>query len=140
MSKQPPPAPTASTIGPCPTIIQISRTPGTGSLPSTFALPDHPLVRRSQVSDTGIWLIIHYISLLPLSYLEFCSGLCPAKGAFFSLRNRKFICQKTSYALKIKSISTGNFPFSETVDCIFVHLKCCSLKSAYMSCTLVQVF
>ena len=27
MSKQPPPAPTASTIGPCPTITQISRTP-----------------------------------------------------------------------------------------------------------------
>ena len=27
MSKQPPPAPSASTIGPCPTIIQISRTP-----------------------------------------------------------------------------------------------------------------
>ena len=27
MSKQPQPAPTASTIGPCPTIIQISRTP-----------------------------------------------------------------------------------------------------------------
>ena len=27
MSKQPPPAPIASTIGPCPTIIQISRTP-----------------------------------------------------------------------------------------------------------------
>ena len=27
MSKQPPPAPTASTVGPCPTIIQISRTP-----------------------------------------------------------------------------------------------------------------
>ena len=27
MSKQPPPAPTANTVGPCPTIIQISRTP-----------------------------------------------------------------------------------------------------------------
>ena len=27
ISKQPPPAPTASAIGPCPTIIQISRTP-----------------------------------------------------------------------------------------------------------------
>ena len=27
MSKQPPPAPTASAAGPCPTIIQISRTP-----------------------------------------------------------------------------------------------------------------
>ena len=27
MSKQPPPAPIASAIGPCPTIIQINRTP-----------------------------------------------------------------------------------------------------------------
>ena len=27
MSKHPPPAPTAGAIGPCPTIIQISRTP-----------------------------------------------------------------------------------------------------------------
>ena len=27
MSKQPPPAPTASTIGPCPTVFQVSRTP-----------------------------------------------------------------------------------------------------------------
>ena len=70
MSKQPPPAPTASTIGPCPTVIQVSRTPqhwkftqhlrttrpphcptvikivgrpGTGSLPSTIAPPYHPL-------------------------------------------------------------------------------------------------
>ena len=43
MSKQSPPALTASAIGPCPTIIQISRTLGTESLPSTIALPDHPL-------------------------------------------------------------------------------------------------
>ena len=43
MSKQPPPAPTASAIGPCPTIIQIVGRPGTGSLPSTFAPLDHPL-------------------------------------------------------------------------------------------------
>ena len=42
MSKQPPPAPTASAIGPCPTIIQIVGRPGTGSLPSTIAPPDHP--------------------------------------------------------------------------------------------------
>ena len=27
MSKQPPPAPTASTIGPCPTVFQVSKTP-----------------------------------------------------------------------------------------------------------------
>ena len=33
MSKQPPPAPTASAIGPCPTMIKIVGRPGTGSLP-----------------------------------------------------------------------------------------------------------
>ena len=42
MSKQPPPAPTASAVGPCPTIIQIVGRPGTGSLPRTIAPPDHP--------------------------------------------------------------------------------------------------
>ena len=41
MSKEPPTAPTASTIGPCPTVIQIV---GTGSLPSIIAPPDHPQV------------------------------------------------------------------------------------------------
>ena len=42
MSKQPPPAPTASAVGPCPTVIQIVGRPGTGSLPSTIAPPNHP--------------------------------------------------------------------------------------------------
>ena len=42
MSKPPPPAPTASAIGPCPTLTKIVRRPGTGSLPSTIAPPDHP--------------------------------------------------------------------------------------------------
>ena len=31
MSKQPPPAPTASAVGPCPTVIQIVGRPGAGS-------------------------------------------------------------------------------------------------------------
>ena len=35
----PPPAPTVSAVGPCPTFIQIVGHPGTGSLPSTFAPP-----------------------------------------------------------------------------------------------------
>ena len=39
-----PPAPTASAIGPCPTVIKIVERPGTGSLPSTIAPPDHPLL------------------------------------------------------------------------------------------------
>ena len=46
MSKAPPPAPTASAIGPCPTVIKIVGRPGTGSLPSTIAPPDHPLIAR----------------------------------------------------------------------------------------------
>ena len=44
MSKQPPPAPTASAVGPCPTVIQIIGHPGTGSLHSTIAPPEHPLL------------------------------------------------------------------------------------------------
>ena len=50
MSKQPPPAPTASAIGPCPTITQIVGRPGTGSLPSTIAPPDHPLFVLEKIS------------------------------------------------------------------------------------------
>ena len=42
MSKPPPPVPTASAIGPCPTVIKIVGRPGTGSLSSTIAPPDHP--------------------------------------------------------------------------------------------------
>ena len=42
MSKQPPPAPTACAVGPCPTIFQIVGRPGTGSLPSTIAPPNRP--------------------------------------------------------------------------------------------------
>ena len=43
MTKQLPPAPTASAVGPCPTVIQNVGRPGTGSLPSTITPPDHPL-------------------------------------------------------------------------------------------------
>ena len=35
-----PPTPTASAIGPCPTVTKIVGRPGTGSLPSTIAPPD----------------------------------------------------------------------------------------------------
>ena len=42
MSKHPPPAPTASAVGPCPTVIQIVGRPGTGSLPSIIAPSDPP--------------------------------------------------------------------------------------------------
>ena len=49
MSKQPPPTPTASAVGPCPTVIQIVGRPGTGTLPSTIAPP--PLVVVACLND-----------------------------------------------------------------------------------------
>ena len=47
MSIPPPPAPTASAIGPCPTVIKFVGRPGTGSLPRTIAPPYHPQVFRN---------------------------------------------------------------------------------------------
>ena len=52
MAKRPPPAPTASAIGPCPTIILVGR-PGTGSLLRTIAPPDHPSGMVKQIVSTN---------------------------------------------------------------------------------------
>ena len=62
MSKQP--APTASTVGPCPTVIQIVGRPGTGSLPSTITPPDHPLLH------IGIGFIAHNTHVLGRMVVE----------------------------------------------------------------------
>ena len=51
------PAPTASAIGPCPTVIKIVGRPGTGSLPRTIAQPDHPRIRRRWCWLS--WLLSH---------------------------------------------------------------------------------
>ena len=63
MSKQPPPAPTASAVGPCPTVIQIAGRPGTGSLPSTIAPPDHSLPQSTDTQSLSRLLGLHWISL-----------------------------------------------------------------------------
>ena len=52
-SKQLPHAPTASAVAPCPTVIQIVVRPGTGSLPSTIAPPDHPNIRYSSTQTNN---------------------------------------------------------------------------------------
>ena len=52
MSKQPPPAPTASAISPCPNITQIVGCPGTGSFPRTIAPPPTLLL----ISGDGIFM------------------------------------------------------------------------------------
>ena len=51
-----PSAPTASTVGPCPTVSQIVGRPGTGSLPSTIAPPNHP---RHLRKNTKVSLAMH---------------------------------------------------------------------------------
>ena len=66
MSKQPPPAPIASAIDPCPTTIQIVGRPGTGSLPRTIAPPDHPyfgaeyvgVCKHGYVPLSNLWNIV----------------------------------------------------------------------------------
>ena len=69
MSKQLPPAPTASTVGPCPTVIQIVGRPGTGSLPSTIASPDHPLMVPSPEFELLKFYCILYI-FNPVIYFQ----------------------------------------------------------------------
>ena len=72
MSKQTPPAPTASAVGPCPTVIQIVGRPGTGSLPSTIAPPDHP---QYILGGGGVNLVqLHPNLPLPLHLFE---TVCP---------------------------------------------------------------
>ena len=63
----PPPAPTASAVGPCPTVIQIVGRPGTGCLPSPIAPPDHP-----RVSSRIVFPKPKDIDMRP-NYFSFCS-------------------------------------------------------------------
>ena len=68
ISKPPPPAPTASAIGPCPTVIKIAGRPGTGSLPSTIAPPDQPHRPKQMYStDTGRPILLKYGSIRDLA-------------------------------------------------------------------------
>ena len=58
MSKQPPPAPTASAVGPCPTVIQIVGRPGRVGVVWTFLLSYFllflPLFGRQPDIDSNI--------------------------------------------------------------------------------------
>ena len=90
MSKQPPPAPTASAVGPCPTVIQIVGRPGTGSLPSTIAPPDHPLNHERKAFQN------YLLSLHPFG-LKHC-GCHKSAGNVFShkILSQNYLCQATT--------------------------------------------
>ena len=66
MSKQFPPTPSESALGPCPTIIQIVGRPGTGSLPRTNAPSDHPWQTSTwflnvRLETLGAWDLPHAV-------------------------------------------------------------------------------
>ena len=66
MSKQPPPAPTASAVGPCPTVIKIVGRPGTGSLPRAIAPPDHPLIPQASNTHQNRFKFRFYYAASPV--------------------------------------------------------------------------
>ena len=69
ISKLPPPAPIASALGPCPTVIKIVGRPGTGSLPSTIAPPDQsPGLLRKPFTDG-----LKYKYMKAFIMLSFCN-------------------------------------------------------------------
>ena len=72
-SKQPPPAPTTSTVGPCPTVMQIVGRPSTGSLPSTIA-PDHPLNPKEPTEKSAILSTLCHVNATHLTPLSVCVG------------------------------------------------------------------
>ena len=61
MSKQPPPALTASAVGSCPAVIQIVGHPSTGSLTSIIAPPDHPLMRRMVMYSIPCYFVCEHL-------------------------------------------------------------------------------
>ena len=132
MSKPPPPAPTASAIGPCPTVIKIVGRPGTESLPSTIAPPDHPLVARSV-----IYLIIGHIRLICESALneykeavKYCRHIVNFPTYFFG--ERKPNLSKIGFRTR-KFISYCSHFVSRTPYC-GVYYKKCGLTSKFLLC------
>ena len=77
MSKQPPPKPTASTIGPCPTVIQISRTPRhwkfTQHLRATR--PPHEL-KEIVLPVPSNQIKVTFIIILPFNLVHLCFFSC----------------------------------------------------------------
>ena len=70
-SKPPPPAPTASAIGPCPTVIKIVGRPGTGSLPSTIGTTrPHPRLNRKNTIFNTEFTRVKYLCVTTFCFVE----------------------------------------------------------------------
>ena len=87
MSKQPP---TASAVGPCPTVIQIVGRPGTRSLPRTIAPPDHPSMNgicsgKIHKLSNKIYLNNPEMLFWLIGWLVGCFGLNGSLRQYYSL-------------------------------------------------------
>ena len=131
MSKQPPPASTASAGGPCSTITQIVGRPGTGSLPRAIAPPDHPLSRdklQNREQQTLRKSICSYRS-------KYMSGnnlprISLIRGKLFPDWARLFKLTTLLVNVSLK------FQTSKTEICQYVLLKKCEKLLQYISFSL----
>ena len=112
MSKQPPPAPPASAIGPCPTIIQIVGRPDTESLPTTIAPPDHPLV-------TELLPLKVYPFLLRAYLHKRCLWACESKTTQIDLH----LIFLSTENIPVKRHSFEEFIPRKTQTCHILNLK-----------------
>ena len=83
MSKQPPPAPTAIAVGPCPMVIQIVGRSGPGSLPRTIAPPDHPLTAQGHATKMYARGGAIFLQMFPLFLSLSLSSYFPFHCAFY---------------------------------------------------------
>ena len=92
MSKQPPPAPTASTVGPCPTLLQISRTPWHWKLTQHHRTTRPPPVLFERVIGlAGRWHCVTFSTGASLwwSCGAMVLGKLPVPGLLTSLENSR---------------------------------------------------
>ena len=126
MSEQPTSAPTASAIGPCPTISQISRTPPALEV---YAAPSHhpttPLVD----------CYCHCVSAVGLLLLSLCVGRCEASVSilfFVMIRFTLFECViliSLAYSLFSKDLTFPN-RFSFSTNILFTDILLCGGRTA----------
>ena len=119
MSKPPQIAPTASAIGSCPTVIKIVGRPGTGSLPSTIAPPDHPPYNTGKSQKICLSSLIRKYVLERLSsdYLAICqcSGISaerPEKSNRLSQAYHKYQNQLIKLAFILHFIHTRVYAYT----------------------------
>ena len=93
MSKQPPPAHAASAMGPCPTVVQISRTPQNWKF--TIAPPEHPTYKEEEIYIASTYGCNHfncvhvcvslfmYVCLYACVYT--CECACKSRFSYFGI-------------------------------------------------------